>query len=302
MPKKKYCPGLVGMLYIVLELDEKSISVDTGIEISSVYSILNRRFNRPAIARKKRVNKEDIDLDALEVEYLAGVSTYELGKKYNASHQTISRWMNQRGHIRGKDIGSKGINKGHETERQRGIARCKAITLEMTGGTIEFVDLYERGRGLYRCRVCGAEFLRCNKFERRPQCPECAARELEAIRKRNNGKTFETGGSYRTRCKKYGVEYDPSVTRKKLIERDNNICQICGEPCDSTDKRWGHFGPLTPTVDHIVAITNGGGHTWDNVQLAHAICNFIKHDLTEEELTEEVITHAKEQAIAHKCA
>lgn len=59
------------------------------------------------------------------------------------------------------------------------------------------------------------------------------------------------------------------------------------------------FGPLTPSIDHVIALKNGGNHVWSNVQLAHAICNIIKND---NDLTEEVITHAKEQAIAYKCA
>lgn len=40
---------------------------------------------------------------------------------------------------------------------------------------------------------------------------------------------------------------------------------------------------MYPTIDHIVAMANGGGHTWDNVQLAHAICNSYKRDLSENE-------------------
>lgn len=50
--------------------------------------------------------------------------------------------------------------------------------------------------------------------------------------------------------------------------------------CDWNDRSWnGVFGALYPTVDHITALANGGGHTWDNVQLAHAICNSYKRDL-----------------------
>ena len=81
---------------------------------------------------------------------------------------------------------------------------------------------------------------------------------------------------HKWRAKKYGVAYEPGITVKKLVKRDNNICQICGKPCDGSDKTWGSYGPMSPSVDHIIAMVNGGGHVWENVQLAHVLCNAIK--------------------------
>ena len=50
--------------------------------------------------------------------------------------------------------------------------------------------------------------------------------------------------------------------------------------CNTDDNSWnGYFGAYSPTVDHIIALKNGGTHTWDNVQCAHAICNSNKRDL-----------------------
>jgi 5-methylcytosine-specific restriction endonuclease McrA len=36
--------------------------------------------------------------------------------------------------------------------------------------------------------------------------------------------------------------------------------------------------PTAPTVDHIIPLARGGSHTWDNVQLAHHLCNSLKGD------------------------
>ena len=84
----------------------------------------------------------------------------------------------------------------------------------------------------------------------------------------------------RHRVKKYnGRIVDTDITLKKVFMRDNGICQICGKPCDWNDRRWGSIGPLYPTRDHIIALANGGEHSWDNIQLAHAICNSVKRDL-----------------------
>ena len=70
------------------------------------------------------------------------------------------------------------------------------------------------------------------------------------------------GKSHRRRARKFGVEYDSSITWKSLSRELGHLnCQICGEPCGPNDKSWnGYFGPLYPTVDCIVAMKNGGGY------------------------------------------
>lgn len=78
-------------------------------------------------------------------------------------------------------------------------------------------------------------------------------------------------------------DVDTDITLEKLIKRDNNTCYICGTACDNTDyvvTEQGHYiiGNMYPSIDHVFAIANGGTHTWDNVLLAHRICNSIKSD------------------------
>lgn len=116
-----------------------------------------------------------------------------------------------------------------------------------------------------KCIHCGKEFYSANN--KRVFCSD-------KCKKHSKG-----SGSIRKRCRKYGAYYDPTVTAIKIFKKDNYTCQICGRPCDITDKRWGSFGPNYPTVDHIIALANGGNHVWGNVQCAHAICNSYKRDL-----------------------
>lgn len=117
------------------------------------------------------------------------------------------------------------------------------------------------------CKGCGSEYY--SQFENSAYCSqEC--------RKKNR----KAGSSIRSRCRHYGVYYDPAVKPKLVFERDHYICQICGMATNPNDKSWnGNFGPYSPTVDHILALANGGEHTWENVQCAHAKCNSWKRDL-----------------------
>ena len=77
------------------------------------------------------------------------------------------------------------------------------------------------------------------------------------------------------------VNYD--ITLDKIIKRDKSVCRLCGEPVDIKDcktTKQGHFiaGGNYPSIDHIIPVSRGGTHTWNNVQLAHRHCNSVKSD------------------------
>lgn len=58
-----------------------------------------------------------------------------------------------------------------------------------------------------------------------------------------------------------------------LVLRDGFDCQICFEPID-----WSKRGSrrLSPSVDHIVPISKGGEHVYDNCRMVHFGCNAKK--------------------------
>lgn len=76
---------------------------------------------------------------------------------------------------------------------------------------------------------------------------------------------------------------DKSLTLKRLSIRDNNICRICGEPVDWNDYKVVDgitiCGDRYPSKDHIYPKSKGGPTKWNNMQLAHRICNSRKRDL-----------------------
>ena len=69
--------------------------------------------------------------------------------------------------------------------------------------------------------------------------------------------------------------YVEEVTIDYLLDRDNNICQICGQYVSC---RYEYPNPLSASIDHIIPVSKGGKHSKDNCRLAHLQCNSIKGD------------------------
>jgi hypothetical protein len=58
------------------------------------------------------------------------------------------------------------------------------------------------------------------------------------------------------------------VDRLAVFERDKGICQICHWPVEYDDYH----------LDHIIPLSKGGSHTYNNVQVTHGHCNLEKGD------------------------
>lgn len=72
----------------------------------------------------------------------------------------------------------------------------------------------------------------------------------------------------RYKARKRNAPVVENVKRQVVFERDEGVCGICGEPVD----------PRNFHVDHVVALANGGEHSYRNVQVAHPRCNQSKGD------------------------
>lgn len=66
-----------------------------------------------------------------------------------------------------------------------------------------------------------------------------------------------------------------TITVRALFERDSGVCWLCGKTCninaDTNDNEY-------PSIDHVIPISHGGLDKWDNVKLAHRICNSVRRD------------------------
>lgn len=135
------------------------------------------------------------------------------------------------------------------------------------------------------CEICGKpytvrEFVKSAGLKKACDSGVCSGecRRIKQNRSvRESRKRRGVNDNDRHRAKKYGCAYDPSITLKKLVERDGLRCAICGGMCDWNDRIWnGNCGPTYPSKDHIIPLAKGGTHTWDNMQVAHIICNSEK--------------------------
>lgn len=124
---------------------------------------------------------------------------------------------------------------------------------------------------IVQCAECGKEFEKqyLKNYYCSDRCKRRAGNRTREVRRR---KKLEDNG-----------RVDMSISLIKLYKKDRGICYICGGKCDINDYIYsdeGHFiaGGNYPSIDHVRPVSRGGTHTWDNVRLAHRICNSQKND------------------------
>ena len=125
---------------------------------------------------------------------------------------------------------------------------------------------------LPHCANCGVEL-------RHHDAVYCSAKACQQVRRR---KWFEDNHELRreynrkNKAKRRALRREAvtdDVTWTGIMERDHWTCQLCGEHIDQTMKSPD---PMSPTWDHIVPLSEGGDHTWANLQAAHYGCNSRK--------------------------
>ena len=66
-----------------------------------------------------------------------------------------------------------------------------------------------------------------------------------------------------------------TINEKEVYLRDGWTCQHCKKRVNK-QLNWPH--PMSPSLDHIIPLSTGGAHIYNNVQLAHLGCNSGKKD------------------------
>lgn len=138
---------------------------------------------------------------------------------------------------------------------------------------------------LATCKQCGKQWIFWPSHEKYGRhnppmyCSKSCFNKFTKIAYRKKHGSSNTGH----RLRRYGLGAAPrdSISLDEVIRRDNGICYICGCKVSKEDS-WrddhGYFvcGPTYPTRDHVIPISKGGTHTWDNVRLACKRCNELK--------------------------
>ena len=137
-----------------------------------------------------------------------------------------------------------------------------------------------------KCNKCGNIFERYASSVRKNKkirCFECEKIDTQYCSKkcRDRGNSNKKDRLRYERAKQNGkVNY--TITLDKLIKRDNNICYICNRECNLSDYTYNGntfiAGNYYPSIDHVIPIAKGGTHEWNNIRLAHRICNSMKAD------------------------
>ena len=195
---------------------------------------------------QKKFNREE----AINL-FNKGKNLNEIATELKIGKTTLKKVLRQYGIDTGKNY----INTNKEIAEKNFIDRLATVTK-----LFEYSCGYRgmRNAAIIRCVGCGHEFSKYPNsilsYNEIIVCPNCGV---------------------------YDHGIDKSIQLNALIQRDNNVCHICGGLCDRSDIYFNENGKKVcsdkyPTIDHVIPRSRGGRHMWSNVKLAHKKCNLIK--------------------------
>lgn len=115
------------------------------------------------------------------------------------------------------------------------------------------------------CIGCSASFEYRVSTRHADYCTDCRAARVKERRRVQK---------HRRRAIERGAEAE-SIDPRRIYERDRWRCGLCRRKVNS-ELSYPH--PMSASIDHVLPIGCGGGHTKANVQLAHLKCNHDKSD------------------------
>lgn len=108
----------------------------------------------------------------------------------------------------------------------------------------------------HTCKVCGHTFV-----TNRLGSVNCSTR-------------CKNRGRYLSRLARRGEFVISDVARKRIYERDNYTCHLCG---GKTLAEWDENDlKNSPSLDHIIPRSQGGPDTAENLRTAHHFCNSVR--------------------------
>lgn len=193
---------------------------------------------------------------------------------------------------------------GYDCKRQAAYERCKesgAYEHQKLKRRDEFTPKPATPRRCVRCaaefaskrddakfcsRVCGTKWndehspVRCSEtgcdlgVRAKGLCNMHWRRKARADGRESSPRWTESrkANYHKRRAQKLGTQVE-ELRPIDIYERDIWLCGLCSTPVDP-DCAWPD--PMSPSLDHILPLSLGGTHTYENVQLAHLTCNVSK--------------------------
>lgn len=119
-----------------------------------------------------------------------------------------------------------------------------------------------------RCKPCQSAYAKAYRDAR----PELIREQARASAAKRPHQRRDSARKRRAALRLVKVE---AVSAMAVFDRDGWACGICGGDIPRVTI-WPH--PLSPSLDHIQAISRGGDHSYSNTQASHLVCNMSKGD------------------------
>lgn len=141
---------------------------------------------------------------------------------------------------------------------------CKSAAQQISAS-----EARRRRRGT--CRTCKRQFPFLAGNGPKVFCSTACRRAKKVEQKKKYRRRY--GRKWRGICRARSLPYE-TINRIVVFERDRWTCQICGV---KTPRRLlRSASQRSPTLDHRIPISKGGGHLYTNVQCACRRCNTAK--------------------------
>lgn len=130
------------------------------------------------------------------------------------------------------------------------------------------------------CSECGVEFTRKSRSTSPCCSDECRTERLRRLIRAKNEERKKTVeyhekrrlAQQRRRARQRSLPTE-DFSFDEIASRDGWRCGLCNDP---VDRALRYPDPKSPSLDHVIPLAKGGGHTRGNAQLAHLRCNIAK--------------------------
>ena len=123
--------------------------------------------------------------------------------------------------------------------------------------------------GYVACTVCKKTVWVEQHSDKKFCSHACMRKGPNAIRNKRNAR-------HRRRLREKSSEIHQPICLEQLMKKHRKRCKQCNTLCVKPE---GYNHPNEGTIDHIMPLSKGGLHLWNNVQLLCRQCNSAKRDV-----------------------